>query len=764
MINRTLNLLLIAVADIDFETVRKELYLSTYFDFSLEWRRDVSAALQATAHTMYDGVLFNLPALDETDFTLFRKMRAQNPDLPIIVLTESNDEARASAVIDLGAQDCLPKHGPSGTLPRIVALAIQRYETVHQLILSERKTRSSSLAKSAFFASMSHEIRNPLTAIVGYSEALLGSKMTAQDTDNALSAIFSNGRHLLQVINDILDLSKIEAGELRIEPTQEWLAPLLRDLLQTFGGRAAQKKLAYSIEVELPFPAKLETDFFRLKQILYNLIGNAMKFTAEGFVKILVESDVATNTLSFHIKDSGVGISEEGTKKLFQAFSQGDPGRARQYGGSGLGLVISGQLANKLGGTIELRSRQGIGSVFTLKLPLGEVGVQSMREDMPTLEANDEDRLIDGTTIIQGTVLVADDLEDNRNLLSLLLRKVGLEVVLAEDGAQALRHAHDIHFDLVLLDMQMPLVDGKQVAAELRSRGSTVPIVAITANMLEDALDECLEAGCDACLPKPFRQEELFECILKFLSKNAKRSENVARPTVQVDELAEVRKSFLKKLPQRIGLIEEALQSGDLEKLKMEAHRIVGAGLFGYQELSHLGGTLESLVIQEQKGGLGLVEALVKKVRSEFGKLALMEQSSEHHGDKPESANRLAMVLVADDDEVNLKVVCRVLNVKGFVAAPARTVEDAVKMCSEHSFSFVMIALEMGAERGIEIIRAARSKNKENMPVIAMTTHMPVDARAFLKGIEVNALITKPISRDQVFEGIDTLISESLSE
>lgn len=762
----TYSILLIEDNEIDYENVRRELYMyggDVEVDFAITWTTLLADGLVAVGKENFDVILLDLSLPDSSGLASYKKLKERAPDVPVVVVTGVDDESLALKMVEAGAQDYVVKDSIPGVLARRILYASQRQEILQDLETAERETRNSAQSKSAFFASMSHEIRNPLTAIIGYSEALMDSALDEKDSASALSAIFSNGKHLLQVINDILDISKIEAGEMKIEEVTDNLIPLLRDIKQTFDGRAKEKDLVFSIDLQAPLPELVNTDFFRLKQILYNLIGNAVKFTKEGFIKVHIRVDEEQERLLFDVRDSGVGIPERAQETLFKAFSQGDASRTREFGGTGLGLVISQQLAERLGGGLSFQSREGIGTVFTLDLPLKDIGRNSLSKQLPSIEQDTKRIVLDASGSIKGRVLIVDDMEDNRNLISLLLSRLGLEIDTAENGRVALEKIPEGNFDLILLDMQMPEVDGREVARTLRAEGSTIPIIAVTASFLDESLQENLKAGCDYCLSKPFRREELVESVLRFLSEDRESDLSDSKPTVRHDELDEVRRGFLKRLPERLETIETALENEDLTTLKAEAHRIIAAGLFGYHELSQLGGILESMILQEETGGLTLVEALVKKVRGAVGRIALDDSAPSADGSSLSEQTTNGSLLVVDDDLVNLKVVCRNLNVKGFLATPARSVEEALESCAEDPCAVLVVSLELQSGAGKQLVSDVRKKLEKNIPVIAMTSRPLAEAREALSDVEIQHLLPKPISRDKLLEAIDSLIFASLS-
>ena len=400
---------------------------------------------------------------------------------------------------------------------------------------SEQRQRSLTIeanlanhSKSEFLANMSHEIRTPMTAILGYSEVL---KDQAQENDfnsechESISSIQRAGKHLLVVINDVLDLSKIESGKLLIDLENNSILETVYDAQQSLQIGAEKKGIELKIEFENPFPVMLSTDVYRLKQILINLIGNAIKFTNEGSVTIGLRA--TENHLDFAIRDTGDGMSEEGVKSLFRPFEQLDNAMTRANQGTGLGLAISKQLAKLLGGGITVESEPGKGTVFTLSLPKNTPDNVEMVSQLPAYIGGICQRA-DGSKNprqmvepINAKVLLVEDGIDNQKLITLILKKANVQVVIAENGqlgVDALQGDHD--FDLVLMDMQMPVMDGYQATKEIRKQGMDIPIIALTAHAMASDQKECLDAGCDEYATKPINRDRLYRLIRQFINQN----------------------------------------------------------------------------------------------------------------------------------------------------------------------------------------------------------------------------------------------------
>ncbi|MDO9356174.1 MAG: ATP-binding protein, partial [Solirubrobacteraceae bacterium] len=341
------------------------------------------------------------------------------------------------------------------------------------LSLARDEAVAASQSKSSFLANMSHEIRTPLTSIIGFAELLQDARVPAAEKDDAARTIVRNGRHLLEVINDILDMSKIESNQLTLEKIAFGLPKLLSDIAALASSRAQEKSLLFTIEHHLPLPPAIRTDPVRLKQVLLNFCSNAIKFSAQGEVRLDVRFESVGERLVFEVTDTGIGMSERELARLFKPFVQADVSTTRKFGGTGLGLYISKQLADMLGGEIAVTSRPGQGSCFSLSVP---VGMPLHAPEMLTSDHDFDDFQRPAFQItaveipnLSGRVLVAEDGADNQRLLGSYLRRAGVEFDIVGNGRLAVEHALAHEYALVLMDIQMPVMDGIAATETLRN-------------------------------------------------------------------------------------------------------------------------------------------------------------------------------------------------------------------------------------------------------------------------------------------------------
>jgi signal transduction histidine kinase/FixJ family two-component response regulator len=401
----------------------------------------------------------------------------------------------------------------------------QRTEELEEAL---RAAQAANQTKNQFLANMSHEIRTPMTAIIGYSELLLDENITPETRRLHVGIIQRNGSHLLSIINDILDISKIEAGRLRLDPVPTAPDTVVAEVVSLMKIRAAEKQLDLRVEYRGLIPERIETDPARLRQILVNLVGNAIKFTDTGSVRVIVEMctspGVAPALIRFSIADTGSGIAPQQMCHLFQPFSQADDSMARRYGGTGLGLAISRRLAIMLGGEITFSSEFGKGSRFSVTIatgPLHGVSMVAPRVDQAEHASLPETAPPSPAKAIRGRVLLAEDGMDNQRLISWVLQIAGATVVLAENGEQAIQKYHESlatgqPFHCILMDMQMPVLDGYEAVSRLREANCRVPIVALTAHAMQGDREKCLAAGCDDYATKPIDRHELARLVARY--------------------------------------------------------------------------------------------------------------------------------------------------------------------------------------------------------------------------------------------------------
>jgi len=371
-------------------------------------------------------------------------------------------------------------------------------------------------AKGEFLANMSHEIRTPMTAIIGFSEVLEESFSDSPPTEeqrDAVETIQRNGEHLLRIINDVLDLSKIEAGKLEVERIPFSLREHLDDVVSLLRLRAQEKGLAFSVEYGADVPDVIESDPIRLRQVLINLVANAIKFTSQGSVRLEVSTFTSATGigLSFQVRDSGIGMREDECTKLFEPFWQADGGSARRFGGTGLGLAICTRLCDLMGGRIEVESRPGEGSTFTLVLEAVTEG------EIPGGDARSE-KEVSQVDLSGVRILLVDDSQDDSRIIERFVTSAGATVEKIRDGVIAVQRALDDAkkgepFDVILMDICIPRLDGVQATRRLRRAGYTGVIVALTARAMSTDRDRCMEAGCDDFLAKPIDRDALVQHI-----------------------------------------------------------------------------------------------------------------------------------------------------------------------------------------------------------------------------------------------------------
>jgi PAS domain S-box-containing protein len=392
------------------------------------------------------------------------------------------------------------------------------------------RAEAANRAKSQFLANMSHEIRTPMTAILGFAELLASSDLSSEEQCEFLAAIRENGQALLDLIGDILDLSQIEADRMMLEKADCPLRQVIDSVLGMLRLRAEQKGLGLDVDYAFPLPETIYTDPVRLRQVLANLIGNAIKFTEQGTVRIAVDwvmGPTGSGRLRVAVSDTGIGIAADRIDELFEPFTQLDGSFTRRYGGTGLGLAISQRLARELGGDVEVTSRMGEGSTFTLTIDVGSLaGVRMARSPEDPATTKGQRCPTEQEAPLRGRVLLAEDVAALSSMLRQLLTKMKLEVETVADGRGACEAAEKSlaeqkPFDLILMDMQMPHMDGYQATAWLRQGGWTGPVVALTAHALAGDREKCMAAGCDDYLAKPISVKALRDVLIRHLGEHA---------------------------------------------------------------------------------------------------------------------------------------------------------------------------------------------------------------------------------------------------
>lgn len=389
-----------------------------------------------------------------------------------------------------------------------------------------REATSANRAKSEFLANMSHELRTPMNAIVGFSQ-VLSDDVLSEEHQSYIDMVIESSKNLLRLIDDILDYSRVESGKQDINIRECRVGDLVNEIESMFRPVASKKNLAFEVLQCDMIPETIQTDALRLRQCLGNLIENAVKFTETGYVYVdvgLVNRDEEA-FLQFSVEDTGIGIAKDKMALIFESFTQADNATTRKYGGTGLGLAITKRLVTLLGGRISVVSAEGKGSVFTFEIPTGiqwpDVNTPVWNKYLHVDEINELLETEKGYVMYNGKVLVAEDNPSNQKLIAILLQKMGLEVSLADDGLQAVEQCGQQTFDVILMDMQMPNMNGYDATRQLRSQGVQTPIIAVTANAMSGDEQKCISVGCDGYLSKPIDREKLEKLIGQHLPVQA---------------------------------------------------------------------------------------------------------------------------------------------------------------------------------------------------------------------------------------------------
>ncbi len=470
---------------------------------------------------------------------------------------------------------------------------------------------AASQAKTAFLANMSHEIRTPLSAIIGFAE-LLQEGRPEVDRAEALQTIAHNGRHLLQIISDILDVSKIEAESLEVEHSEVNLPALLHEAEDLVAPQVRAKGLQFGLQLMLPLPLTLHADYLRVKQVLLNFGSNAAKFTPSGSVTLRVEADRGAGHVRLSVTDTGIGLEPEQCARLFQPFAQADVSTTRRFGGTGLGLYICKRLAQMMGGDASVQSEPGRGSSFILQLPLRP-------DDGPWIdELHEWDRagrraLPQAVEIpaLRGRLLVAEDGVHNQRLITALVRATGASIDLVDDGEQAVQAALADDHDLVLMDIQMPVMDGTAAVQMLRAAGYRTPIVALTANVMRSDVEGYRRVGCDDVLGKPIDRARLYEVMSRYLKPAG--DVDVQAQHARIDAVVQrLAASFRAEWPDQVAQLQGALDATDWPAVRQQTHRIKGlAGSIGFDHLTALAAPVEQHI---DRGDLDAARACCQRL------------------------------------------------------------------------------------------------------------------------------------------------------
>ena len=485
---------------------------------------------------------------------------------------------------------------------------------------SKELADTANKAKSEFLANMSHEIRTPMNAIMGFTEVLRRGYGSGKKDQEYLDTIATNSEHLLNLINEILDLSKVEAGRVELENQQVAPHQIINDVIDVLKIKAEQKNISLEFQPQGPLPSYINTDSAKLRQIITNLVGNAIKFTETGSVRIISQllTTAEGQRVAIDVIDSGIGMSEQQQNAVFDPFVQADSSITRKFGGTGLGLTISKRFAEAMGGDITVSSEMGKGSTFRVVIDPGNIAEASLLEGSELLKrASSTQALKVEWELPAANVLVVDDSPENRTLLSLVLGNLGLEITCAEDGKQGLDAALAGSFDLILMDVQMPNMDGYTAVGLMRQNQIKVPVIALTAHAMKGIENKCKAAGYSGYIGKPIKIDLLIEKIAELLGGEKKYVESAnssisavtitSQPSITSEptkitsslelsnpKFKELVARFVTRLATKLDDMETAFKLRNAEELRDLAHWLKGsAGTVGLDEFTEPAAELE---------------------------------------------------------------------------------------------------------------------------------------------------------------------------
>jgi signal transduction histidine kinase/CheY-like chemotaxis protein len=462
---------------------------------------------------------------------------------------------------------------------------------------AKTEAHAANQAKSEFLANMSHAIRTPLTAIIGFAEVLLQHRLSREESAQYLTTIINGGRHLTTLLSEILDISKIENQKLELEAIRFNLPNLLHDIEQIYLFNCKKEQLDFALVMNSVIPEWIVADPTRLKQVIHNLLSNAIKFTKTGSISLHVKFIVSTNTLQIEVIDTGEGIASDKQALIFEYFRQADSSITRNFGGTGLGLFITKSMVELMGGVVELESTLGKGSRFCVTIVCQKY--DGVCDSIFNRDIIAPKPLV--TPSLVGNILLVEDTEVNQQLITFNLMQTGAQVDLAVNGLEGLQKALVVQYDLVLMDIQMPVMDGKEAMKSMLQLGVNTPVYALTANVMPSDIKEYAAIGFTGALSKPLELENLYSVLSQHLSVCDNKNKNESQGTELFIPDPKLRSLFYTELAMQHTEITENIYNLDYDKLIKAVHIIKGsAGSFGYDDLTYLAADSLQLLRQKQ--------------------------------------------------------------------------------------------------------------------------------------------------------------------
>jgi len=744
-----------------------------------------------------DLILLDLEMPEINGFA-FLETIMDNPkwkDIPVIFLTGTDDRKKEEQALEMGAAEYLLKPISEGILLKRVHFHLELrlfqrkleemvesrteelLKTQEELRIAAETANEALRVKTTFLANMSHEIRTPMNSIMGFSELALDSDIS-QETRGYFLKIKDSIILLLRIINDILDISKIEAGKMEMESISFCPSNVLSNCQTMILQQVNEKGLKFKLNIDEELSRKqLLGDPVRLYQAILNLLSNAAKFTKSGTISLtakLVSSDNDEAVVRFVVKDSGIGMSKEQLEQVFDPFVQVDSETTRAHDGTGLGLPITRSIVELMGGTLKADSKPGVGSKFSFEVKFPETEAISLFDDIFGVAGTEQME----KPMFRGEVLVCEDNRMNQQVIREHLSRVGLDTVIAENGLEGLKIVMERIqkggnlFDIILMDMQMPVMDGFEATAKINAFGTGMPIVALTANVMATDIENYKRNGLLDYIGKPFQTWDLWRCLLSFLNPVSKSAVDLhALNQSDIELRMKLQLNFPKENHDRMLKVRSAIDTGDIKLARLLAHTLKSnAGLIGESRLQELAAMVESMLERENVHGIGPhVNHLESELRMVLDKLELYNaqlKSRKQYVDReiempevkaPEKAEKKSIFIV-DDEKSNIIALTHILRDEYSVFV-TRDSRDAMKMAEEHNPDVIILDILMPEMDGYEVMSALKkSKKARKIPVVFISGLGSPEA--IEKGLSMGAAdyIPKPFESSTVRSKVRKLL------